>query len=405
MRSAVRSPRRDRLVDFTCVTLSLLGTFAMLLDAWDDPGFSRPYLVSGLVLSVAGSLALWRRRERPLLVALLILPVGMYTEMAFGAVLVSMFSLAVHRPWRFAVALTAAHAAGSVPYAVLRPDPELSAGGYGGVGLATFAVVLTILISVPFVAWGMVVRARRELVGSLRERAERAEAEAALRADRIRGREREHIAREMHDALAHRITLVSLHAGALEIRPDMRPDEVAHVAGTIRSSAHQALEDLREILGVLRSGEAVAEGAQPPPATRPQPGVADIAELVGESRAAGASVALVDRLPEAAGSLPASVGRTAYRVVQEGLTNARKHAPGHGARVLLDRTGEGELHVRVDNPLTTGQARPALPGARSGLVGLSERVSLAGGRIDYGARRGEAGAIDFRLEAWLPWPT
>ncbi|TDC13699.1 histidine kinase [Streptomyces sp. 8K308] len=404
MRSAVRSHRRNRVVDVTCVTLSLLCALLLFFDSWDDPRFSTPYLGVALALAVAGSLLLGRRRQRPVLVAVLVLGVGLVTELVAAAVLVSLFTVAVHRPWRVAVALTAAHAVGSVPFAVLHPDPTLVGAGYTEVGLAVFSFVLSLVVLTPFVAWGMVVRARRELVDSLRERAERAEAEAALRADQIRGREREHIAREMHDVLAHRITLVSLHAGALEVRPDMRSEEVAEVAGTIRASAHQALEDLREILGVLRSGPG---GAGPSAGgTRPQPGVADIADLVGESRAAGAVVALDDRLPEAAGALPASIGRTAYRVVQEGLTNARKHAPGHRARVLLDRTGAGELHVRVANPLAVAAAGPpAPPGARSGLVGLSERVSLAGGRIDYGARRGEGGVIDFCLEAWLPWPT
>ncbi|MDT0322514.1 sensor histidine kinase [Streptomyces millisiae] len=403
MRSAARSRRRDLVVDVTCVTLSLLLVLLLFADSWGDPRFSEPYLGAALALGVAGSLLLARRRQRPVLVSVLVLVAGLFTELVAGAVLVSLFTVAVRRSWRVAAALTVAHAVGSIPFAVVHPDPDLVEAGYTDVGLAVFSAVLSLVVITPFVAWGMVVRARRELVDSLRERAERAEAEAALRADQIRGREREHIAREMHDALAHRITLVSLHAGALEIRPDMGSAEVAEVAGTIRSSAHQALEDLREILGVLRSGPAADVPSAG--ATRPQPGVADIAELVGESRAAGALVALDNRLPAATGSLPASVGRTAYRVVQEGLTNARKHAPGHRARVLLDRTGEGELHVRIANPLAVASAEPALPGSRSGLVGLSERVSLAGGRIDYGARRGEGGMIDFCLEAWLPWPT
>jgi signal transduction histidine kinase len=267
-------------------------------------------------------------------------------------------------------------------------------------------MLFTFFILLPFLLWGVWVRARRQKLNRLRERAERAEAEAERAAERIRRRERQHIAREMHDVLAHRITLLSLHAGALEVRPDMGPGEVATVAGTMRATAHQALEDLREILGVLRHNGGSAA------AVRPQPGVASLPELVGECRAAGVPVVLEDRLPES-DSLPSSASRTAYRVVQEGLTNARKHAPGSEVRIRLDRCGKGEsgeLHVRVRNALAR-RATTALPGARSGLVGLSERVSLAGGRIDYGVRRasapegGGSGGVDFSLEAWLPWPT
>ena len=109
-----------------------------------------------------------------------------------------------------------------------------------------------VLASVAVVTWGMFVRARRQLVLTLRDRAERAEAEQHLRVDQARQQERARIAREMHDVLAHRISLLSLHAGALEFRPDAPPEEVARAAGVIRSSAHEALNDLREVIGVLR---------------------------------------------------------------------------------------------------------------------------------------------------------
>jgi signal transduction histidine kinase len=206
----------------------------------------------------------------------------------------------------------------------------------------------------------------------------------------------------MHDVLAHRITLLSLHAGALELRPDMEPGEVATVAGTMRATAHQALEDLREILGVLRhNGDAAA--------VRPQPGVASLAELVGECRAAGVPVELDDRLPEPErDALPSSVSRTAYRVVQEGLTNARKHAPGVPVGLeVTGRAGEG-LRIEIVNPMPDpspapdGSAAtapaPAIPGAGAGLVGLRERVELVGGTL---SRTTDGGR--HRLTVWLPW--
>jgi signal transduction histidine kinase len=268
------------------------------------------------------------------------------------------------------------------------PDPDLS---------FTVVNVAAVIVWSIVVFWGTRIRARRELLAAMRERAVRAEEEAALETERVRGLERERIAREMHDALAHRISLVSLHDGALEIRSDLSREEVARAAGTIRASAHQALEDLREILGVLRTGP---NGD----ALRPQPGLDALDGLVAESRTAGATVSVTDKLPDTA-SLPASVSRTVYRVVQEGLTNARKHAPGQEVRVLLDGAPGGELHVRIRNGLATGGGAVAIPGSRSGLVGLAQRVGLLGGRVDHGVRRSADGTIGFELEAWLPWPT
>src|SRR6185369_13138757 len=136
------------------------------------------------------------------------------------------------------------------------------------------------LVPAVVVAWGMFRRSRRQ---AQRERAGRAEAVEQLRVEQIRYAERTRIAREMHDVLAHRISLLSLHAGVLEFRPDAPPEEVARAAGVIRASAHQALEDLREVIGVLREG--TAPGEEPP--SPPQPTLAGLPGLLEESRAAG----------------------------------------------------------------------------------------------------------------------
>jgi signal transduction histidine kinase len=93
------------------------------------------------------------------------------------------------------------------------------------------------------------------------------------------------------------------------------------------------------------------------------------------------------------------LGRTAYRFVQEGLTNARKHAPGTAVQVLLDGTAGEDLRITITNPCTGTSGRPAIPGGGMGLIGLGERVALAGGRVEYGVDRDT-----FRLQAWLPWP-
>ena len=132
-------------------------------------------------------------------------------------------------------------------------------------------VPLGILLTVVVVGWGLFARARRELVRSLQDRAARLETEQRLHVEQAREAERRRIAREMHDVLAHRVSLLSLHAGALEFRPDAPPEEIAEAAGVIRASAHSVMQELREVIGVLREGE---EGTE-----RPQPTLADIPGL------------------------------------------------------------------------------------------------------------------------------
>jgi len=243
-------------------------------------------------------------------------------------------------------------------------------------------------------AWGMFVRARRQ---SLRERAGRVEAEQELRVAEARQGERNRIAREMHDVLAHRLSLLSLHAGALELRPDAAPEEVARAAGVVRASAYQALEDLREVIGVLRTG--VDRSDETP--ERPQPTLADLPDLVDQSRRAGMRVRL-DWQTDALSAVPAGVGRSAYRIVQEGLTNARKHAPDGEVAVTVRATPGDGVTVEIRNPCPMGTGGgTAIPGAGIGLIGLTERAALAGGRLEHGPTP----AGEFRLWAWLPWPT
>jgi signal transduction histidine kinase len=165
------------------------------------------------------------------------------TEFVLAAVLVAVYTVASRRRWPVTLGVAGLAALAYLPYSILRPDPDLPVLAANAITVALLAIAVAI---------GAAVRSRRETLAALHERAARAEAEADLRAERLRGLERERIAREMHDALAHRISLVSLHAGALAIRPDLSAEEVTRVANTIRESAHLALEDLREILGVLR---------------------------------------------------------------------------------------------------------------------------------------------------------
>ena len=265
-----------------------------------------------------------------------------------------------------------------------RPIPSLPFGWYA---------VLVIAAEAALVGWGQLTRARQALLASLRERASRAEAEQASRVAEARTAERARIAREMHDVLAHRLSLLATYAGALEYRPDAPAEQLARAAGVVRAGVHQALDELREVISVLRDDD-LANGTHPQPTD-----LADLAALVAETRDAGTDVDLVLRICQPSG-LPGGLGRTAYRVVQEGLTNARKHAPGRPVRVLLDGRPGGQLLIELTNPV--GPAVPAGPpvvGSGTGLIGLTERVRLNGGELDHAV--GADG--EFRLRARLPW--
>ena len=319
-------------------------------------------------------------------------------------------TLHVARVRRFPVAVAVA-GAGIVGFAIQgawRPYPGLSYGWW---------LVLDVAVHAALVGWGTLAQARAALITSLRERARRVEAEQAHRVAEARLLERTRIAREMHDVLAHRLSLLATYAGALEFRPDAQPEQISRAGGVVRAGAHQALEELREVIGVLREDDlaptnvieerrngAASGGRQtgaPDESTeRPQPTLADLSRLVDESREAGVQVDLDNRVPDVS-AVPASTGRTAYRIVQEGLTNARKHAQGQPVRVAVGGSAGSRLIIDIRNPMAGSLvgARP-VPGSGTGLIGLSERVHLAGGEVDHGP----TATGEFRLHASLPWP-
>ncbi len=381
---ARRSPR-DWMVDVTAFALATAGGLLLFFLQAGVETAADGLLLADLAAGVLLSIALWWRRRWPVQLAVLAALLSTFSAAGAIAAGILLFTVAVHRRVAVVWAVAALHLLAGITFVWLRPDPSLPVW-------AQMVINLPILAAV--VAWGMFARARRQLVESLRERAARAESEQQLRIARARYLERVRIAREMHDVLAHRISLLSLHAGALEFRVDAQPREVARSAAVIRASAHQALQDLREVLGVLR-----AEG-ETEPSRQPQPSLADVARLVEESREAGMRVSLDCSLPDLA-AVPVTIGRTGYRVVQEGLTNVRKHAPDVDTRVILSGgLGPGlSVEVRSRRPIAGSRATP-IPGAGQGLTGLSERAAIAGGRLEHG--RTPAG--DFRLAAWLPWP-
>ncbi|WP_460476644.1 sensor histidine kinase [Brachybacterium huguangmaarense] len=254
----------------------------------------------------------------------------------------------------------------------------------------TLMIVIGVVTMLLGASTGMYMGARRELLHGLRQRAELAETRAREAQEEARSAERRRIAREMHDIVAHKISLVALQAGALEVNPALDREKVAESAGLIRSAATEALSELRAVLGVLRGDDDTAPLA-------PQPTWDDVRALVRRSQDAGIKVDLFDFIDA---PVPDSLARTAYRVVQEGLTNIHKHARHTAARVALMGEPGDELVVEVSNVLPQGYSTD-LPGARMGLSGIETRVLHAGGTITSGPT--DDGRFD--VKAVIPWPT
>ena len=383
---AARDPR-DWAVDALCFLLGIGFTTLVLVD-----GASRhlPTVTIGVdaALGALASLGLWLRRRWPVGVAVIVGLFAIYSVSASAVALIALFTVAVHRRLRTAVLVAAGYAVTSFLTLLVRPDVSPPNWLQGVLGVVCVVAVL---------ALGMFVRARRQL--AIVER-ERAASEQELRVAQARQMERNRLAREMHDVLGHRLSLLSLQAGALELWPDAPPSEIARAAGLIRVNSHGALEDLRDVIGVLRSVPAEDDRADGVP-ERPQPTLVDVPMLIDESRMAGMRVELECEVTDL-GAVPEAVGRTAFRIVQEGLTNARKHADHAAVSVALRGSAADGLTVEIRNPWPMGAAGTTqIPGAGTGLIGLAERTALTGGRLEHG--RTPAG--EFRPWTWLPWPT
>jgi signal transduction histidine kinase len=324
----------------------------------------------------------------PVLGALLAAMLAAVSPAAIAVATVSVLQVAQSRRFNVAVALGVAGAVAEGSRVVWRPVGSLPWGWWLAFVIAAYAALI---------GWGALAQARRALMVSLRERTERAEADQERQVAEARILERTRIAGEMHDVLAHRLSLLATYAGALEYRQDAPPEQLSRAAGVVRDGVHQALSELREVIGVLRDTDALTEGEQN---NRPQPVLTDLPRLLDESRDAGTSVRLDSRVSDTC-DVPSAVGRTAYRVVQEGLTNARKHACGQPVEVLLDGRPGADFVVDIRNRLPMDLAAPpTVPGSGTGLIGLTERVQLAGGLLVHQVTdNGE-----FLLRASLPWP-
>lgn len=342
-------------------------------------------LDADFIAGAAACVAVWWRRRWPLGLALALAPLTAFSAMAAGASAVALFGLAVRRPLPAVARVTVLYIAAAIAYVYVRPDVEVSAG---------WAIAFGVAITIGVVGWGMYVRARLELISSLEDRAMRSETEQQERIERARRAERMRVAREMHDVLGHRLSLLSLHAGAMEFAGiEATPSGLQASPTVIRENAHQALEDLRAVVGLLR--DEPESGSSDPEA--PQPTLADLPRLLEESRNGGMD--LIAELTPDIEAVPEATGRQAYRIVQEGLTNARKHAAGCAVELRLSGGPGSGLEVELLNELPPNS--PAGPGyaTGSGLLGVAERAHLTGGRSEHGVEA----AGRFRLWTWLPW--
>ena len=361
--------------------LMLVISATVWLPAWQSQAdISDLWWLLDLALGVLCFVLVFFRRRHPLAVALVIALISAISGTAAGPATLAGVSLATRRRWG-EIALVGAIGFGAAQFfstvTTTASDPMwliLAANG-----IATGAML----------GWGMYIGSRRELIWTLRNRAERAEEEQELRVAQARSNERARIAREMHDVLAHRISQISMHAGALAYRQDLSAEQMRANAGVIRDRSHETLTDLRSVLGVLRDESGERRSA-------PQPTYADLSGLIEEAREAGMRIELEDLLDESGPTMPDAAGRTVYRIVQEGLTNARKHAPGALLTVRISGSPEAGIDVLLRNPLGFGPSHT--PGAGLGLVGLAERAELRGGRL-HAQRDGAT----FVLSGWIPW--
>jgi signal transduction histidine kinase len=335
--------------------LAVLGLVAALLSFALDTSPSIAATVSGLVCCYT----LGRRRVHH--------PATVFTGVALGSVAASLTHLA--------------HQAAAQP----PPSPSLHAGDWLSPGLYAEALALSIAV-LGALGLGDAVRAREAA------RHERAVARSRLLTMERRQAaeaERAAVARELHDIVSHSVSMIAVQAeSATYTIPDLSPqarEGFQHIAGTARSS----MAELRRLLGVLRTDQ---DGRA---STAPQPTLARLGELLEQHRAVGGRAELRINGDEA--PLPTSWELSAYRIVQEALTNARRHAPGALAQVELHyRPDLLAIQISDDGP---GPAADTAAGAGHGLVGMQERAALLGGRLTAG--RGPAGG--FLVEAELPW--
>ncbi|MGW3305276.1 sensor histidine kinase [Streptomyces sp. NPDC001073] len=381
----------------------------------------------GVVFGVLAGSTLIVRRKWPIAVVLVSIAITP-AQMGYVMGIVGLYTLAASElPRRIIGALAGMSFLGMLIVMFVRVRQDMQHGTWElGDWFLPFASITTAVgMTAPPVLLGMYVGARRRLMESLRERADSLERELQLLAERAeeraewaRGEERTRIAREMHDVVAHRVSLMVVHAAALQAVARKDPEKAVKNAALVGDMGRQALTELREMLGVLRSGDgrgereraavplvavaaaaaAAASRAVDDEGVGEGPCLSDVDELLGQSAAAGMAVDL--SVEGESRSYAAEIEQTAYRVVQEALTNVHKHAAGAKTHVrLAHRVSEIAMQVENEPPPELASASAArLPSGGNGLVGMRERVLALGGVFVSGPT--DAGG--FRVSAVIP---
>ncbi|ANJ07927.1 histidine kinase [Streptomyces parvulus] len=413
--------RRGAVLDVSLGAVSALECAAEGVPFARDAGVP---LAVGVVFGLLAGSVLVVRRKWPIAVVLVAIAVTP-AEMGFLMGVVGLYTLAASElPRRIIGSLAGMSLLGTLIVTFVRLRQDMARDGVDlGDWFLPFASIATSLgLTAPPLLLGLYVGQRRRLMESLRERADSLERELQLLAERAeeraqwaRGEERTRIAREMHDVVAHRVSLMVVHAAALQAVARKDPEKAVKNAALVGDMGRQALTELREMLGVLRSG---GEGARAERASVPLaavgvaaaaaasraaedgesegPCLAELDELVGQSEAAGMVVDL--SVEGEVRVYAAEVESTAFRVVQEALTNVHKHAAGAKTYVRLAHR-VSEIAMQVENePPPEAAASARLPSGGNGLVGMKERVAALGGVFVSGPT--DAGG--FRVSAVIP---
>jgi signal transduction histidine kinase len=372
----------------------LLGV-SLLWAVSSENGVGARLTAIGVVVLLCLVVALRRRAPAPMLLLVVALGVvqlllDVKANPGDFAMLVIIYTVAAEGGPRWASRLALVGGLFAAPLAQLRwPVTEASTLG---------RVFFTAVLCVPFVlAWvlGDSLRTRRAYFDQLEERATRLEKEREAQAKVAVAAERARIARELHDVVAHNVSVMVVQADGAAYVLDAAPDQAKQALETISSTGRQALAEMRRLLGVLRTGDARESGEYVP-----QPDVDQIEDLVEQVRRAGLTVDF--KIEGTARPLPSGVELTAYRIVQEALTNSRKHGgPEVGASVrlvyfddglglLVEDDGRGAAHELYEDGGADGRGH--------GLIGMRERVGMVGGTLDAGPRPGGG----FRISALLP---
>ncbi|WP_369194449.1 sensor histidine kinase [Streptomyces djakartensis] len=410
--------RRSAVFDVSLAVVSALECALEGIPFARDAGIP---VAAGVVFGLLAGSVLVVRRRWPIAVVLVSIAITP-AEMGLMMGVVGLYTLAAaEMPRRIVASLAGMSLVGTLIVTFVKTRQDVARGDLdlGDWFVPFAAVTMSLGFTAPPVLLGLYVGARRRLMESLRERADSLERELQLLAERAeeraewaRNEERTRIAREMHDVVAHRVSLMVVHAAALQAVARKDPEKAVRNAVLVGDMGRQALTELREMLGVLRSGGderraraasvplaavgAAAAAAASRAADDDGPCLAEIEELVGQSAAAGMVVDL--SVEGDVRSYAPLVEQTAYRVVQEALTNVHKHAAGAKTYVRLAHR-VSEIAMQVENePPEEAASSARLPSGGNGLVGMKERVSALGGVFVSGPT--DAGG--FRVSAVIP---